>query len=214
MIRTIVVDDHELVRAGLRRLLAEHPEVEVVGEAEDGEGALRLALADRPDIVLLDLNMPGLGGLETTRRLLRLHPAPRVIVVSVHTDGPMPAQVLRAGASGYLSKHAAREELLNAVVRVHRGERFVSADVARSLALDRLFGRSGPAARLTHRELSVVMMLSLGQPRDEISTRLCISPKTVSTYRTRALRKLGVRSDVELTHLSLRYGLVDPLPVG
>jgi two-component system, NarL family, invasion response regulator UvrY len=211
MIRVLLVDDHHLVRAGIRRILNDVPGIGVVGEADCGEEALRLAREDLPDVVLMDVSMPGIGGLEATRRLRRLYPSLRIIVLTVHTGGPYPTRLLDAGAAGYLTKGCGVEEIANAIREVHSGRRYIGADIARELALSLLPGsEKSPFDRLSHRELQVMLMVTHGQGVQEISEQLCLSPKTVSTYRYRLYEKLGVGNDVELTRLAMRHGIVDP----
>ena len=209
MIRLLLVDDHALVRTAIRRLIADERDMRVVAEAASGEEALLRARECDPGVVLMDLNMPGMGGLEAMRRLVRMDTGARIIALSMHTDGPYPVTTMELGARGYLTKGCGREELVDAIRRVHAGERHVSPDVAQSIVLDSLRSTERHLTALTPRELSVIVMVSQGHNRDEISSRLCISPKTVSTYRSRAMRKLGATTDVELTHLSLRHGLIE-----
>lgn len=209
MISILLVDPHPLIRTGLKALLDEEAGIEVVAEAGSCQEALRAARQGRPDVVLIDTAMPGMGVVELTRRLQRLDPAPAIVGLSVQPDGPMPSCLMEVGATGYLTRHCDREELVHALRSVAAGRHYVGIDVAQSLVLGRLDPRQSPLGRLTPRELSVMLMVSEGRNRAEISTTLCLSPKTVSTYRTRLLRKLGASSDVELTLLSLRHGLIE-----
>lgn len=214
MIRVALVDDHALVRRGVMRLLADMPGVEVVGEGRTGEDALALVRREEPDVLLLDVTMPGMSGIEVTRRVQRAVPEVRIIALSIHADGPFPACMMDLGASGYLTKGCDAKEMLKAIQRVHQGHRYVSADVAQNMVLKQISGQESPMGALAPRELEVMLMLSEGQTLHEISDRLCVSPKTVSTYRTRIMRKLGTSSNVELTHLAFRHGLIQPLPAG
>ena len=211
MIRIMLIDHHRLVRTGLKALLSQERGIEVVSEGDDPDRAVAAARAVSPDVVVLNAELPGMGALETTRRLVRLEPAPKVIALGVQTDGPFPTCLLEVGARGYLPKTCKREELIVAVRQVARGAYYVGGDVAQNLVLNKLRDAPTPMSRLTPRELAVMVMVSQGQTRRQISRLLSLSPKTVSTYRTRLLRKLNARSDVELTHLSLRYGLIEPL---
>lgn len=210
MIRVLLVDDHDLVRTGIRRLLEDTEGINVVGEARTGEEALTVAERSRPEVVLMDVNMPGMGGLEATRKLLRINPTLRIIVVSVHVDGLVPKRVLEAGAMGYLTKGSSAEEMVLAVRTVQRGQRYISRDVAQTLALGNLAGGSSDLDTLSERELQVLLKITQGHSIQEIADTLYLSPKTVSTYRSRILKKLGVHGDVELTHLALRHGIIEP----
>ena len=211
MIRIMLVDDHRLVRAGLKRVLTEVADMEVVAEASSGEEALELVRDITPDIVLMDINMPGIGGLEATRRLLQRSPAAKVIVVSMHLEEPYPSRMLAAGAAGYISKDSAADEVVTAIRRVHGGGHYVAADVAGNLAASLVKGPSGasPFDQLSQRETQVMLMVTKGYSTQEISDSLHLSPKTVSTYRYRLFEKLGVGNDVELTRMAMRYGLLD-----
>jgi two-component system invasion response regulator UvrY len=210
MIRVMLVDDHRLVRAGLKRVLSEVPDVNVVSEAGTGEEALELARQQRPDVVLMDVNMPGMDGLETTRRMVARMPQTKVVAVSMHMEEPYPSRMLAAGASGYISKDSAAEEVVAAIRRVHQGGHYVAADVAGNLAASLIKGGSGqPFEQLSQRETQVMLMVTKGYSTQDISDRLALSPKTVSTYRYRLFEKLGVSNDVELTRLAMRYGLLD-----
>lgn len=209
MIKILLVDHYCLVRSGMRALLDAETDMEVTAEAGTGEAAVAVARTARPDVVLLNTDLPGMGSLEITRRLRRLEPAPRVIALGAQRDGPLPTCFLEVGARGYLTKTCEQAELVAAIRRVARGGHHVGRDVAQSLVLDRLRESPTPMSRLTPRELAVMVMVSQGQNRTEISSRLCVSPKTISTYRTRLMRKLGATSDVQLTHLSITHGLIE-----
>lgn len=210
MIKIMLVDDHRLVRAGLKRVLSEAADMEVIAEASSGEEALELTRTKVPDVVLMDINMPGIGGLETTRRLVQRMPQLKVIVVSMHLEEPYPSRMLGAGASGYISKDSAADEVIAAIRRVSAGGHYVAADVAGNMAASLVKGRSdSPFDQLSQRETQVMIMVTKGYSTQEISDRLHLSPKTVSTYRYRLFEKLGVGNDVELTRMAMRYGLLD-----
>ena len=210
MIGVLLVDDHKLVRTGLKLILDETPDIRVVGEASTGEEALDRARALKPQVILMDVSMPGIGGLEATRKLASGLPDARVIVVSVHTAEPYPMRLLEAGASGYLTKDCAGDEIVTAIRRVHAGERYISAEIARQLALQAVSREPGsPFDQLSSREMQVMIMATGGHSVHDISDKLHLSPKTVSTYRSRLFQKLGVNNDVELTRLALRYGVIE-----
>ncbi|EAR20171.1 UvrY/SirA/GacA family response regulator transcription factor [Nitrococcus mobilis] len=210
MIRVVLVDDHQLVRTGIRRILSEAEEIEVIGEAASGEQALDVIRQLRPDMVLMDVYMPGIGGLEATRKLLRIDPALKILALTVYGNEPYPSRLLEAGALGYLTKDCSEQDMLSAIRTVARGERYICSRIAREMALSGLEGQSkNPFARLSHREIQVMIMITEGRRLYEISEALCLSPKTVSTYRYRLYEKLGVANDVELTRLAIRFGMIE-----
>ena len=211
MIKIMLVDDHRLVRAGLKRVLQEAADMQVVAEASSGEEALELMRNQAPDIVLMDINMPGIGGLEATRRAIQRHPGLKIIVVSMHLEEPYPSRMLAAGAAGYISKDSAADEVVAAIRRVNGGGHYVAADVAGNLAASIVKGSGGgsPFDQLSQRETQVMLMVTKGHSTQDISDRLHLSPKTVSTYRYRLFEKLGVNNDVELTRMAMRYGLLE-----
>ena len=210
--RVVLVDDHQLVRTGIRRLLGDAEDVDVVGEAGSGEDALRLVRETQPDVVLMDVNMPGIGGLEATRKLLRVDPELRIIALTIHVEEPYPSRLMEAGAMGYITKGCDEREIVDAIRSVMRGERYIGADIARQMALAGFDGkRDGGLDKLSQREMQVMMMVTQGYKMQEISDTLCLSPKTISTYRYRLYEKLGVETDVELTHLAIRHGMIDQM---
>jgi two-component system invasion response regulator UvrY len=211
MIGVLLVDDHKLIRTGIKLILDQTADIRVLGEASSGEEAVERARALKPQVILMDVSMPGIGGLEATRKLTMSLPEIRVIVLSAQTAEPFPMKLLEAGASGYLTKDAAEEEIVTAIRRVHAGERYIAADIARQLALQAV-NRSGggsPFDQLSAREMQVMIMATGGHSVQEISDKLHLSPKTVSTYRSRLFEKLGVSNDVELTRLAMRYGVIE-----
>lgn len=210
MIRVLLVDDHELVRAGIKRLLDDAQGIEVIGEAASGESAIELVRADTPDVILMDVNMPGIGGLEATRRLMLIDPELKVIVVTIHAGEPFPTRLLEAGASGYLTKDCGQQEIINAINSVFAGQRYIGSNIAQMIALSMMPGANkSPFDNLSQREMQVMLMVTQGQNAQEISDKLCLSPKTVSTYRHRLFEKLGVENDVELTRLAIRHGMIE-----
>jgi DNA-binding NarL/FixJ family response regulator len=211
LIKVLVVDDHELVRTGICRMLADTADIEVIGQAESGEMAIDMARREHPDVVLLDVNMPGIGGVETTRRLLQSVPSVRVLAVSGLAEEPYPSMLLKAGAKGYITKGAPLAEMVRAIKKVMQGGKYFSADIAEQIASSYLSEQQqSPFDLLSEREMQVAMMVVNCISAQEIADRLFVSVKTVNTYRYRIFEKLDVDSDVKLTHLAIRYGLIKP----
>jgi two-component system invasion response regulator UvrY len=209
MIRVLLVDDHELVRTGVKSILERAPDIDVVAEASTGEEAITVARKCLPEVVLMDVSMPGIGGIEATRRILHGHPEIRVIALTALDDDPFPSRLNDVGAKGFLTKGCPAEEMIKAVRMVHRGQRFVSPEVAQKHTLTEWRCKSdNPFKALSSRETQVLLQILEGRRNQEISDILNLSPKTVSTYRQRILEKLGIRNDVELTRLAYRYGLL------
>lgn len=207
MIRVLLVDDHALVRVGFRMLLA-NAQIEVVGEVDNGEQACQDYARLKPDVVVMDLSMPGIGGLEAVRRLLAQDPKARVLALSAHEDTAHPRRVLRAGALGYLRKRSAPDALIAAVGAVASGQRYVDAETAQALALAQLEGNASPADALSDREFSVFIQLARGQNVAQIAETLNLSPSTVGTHLYHVKQKLGASNQSELTLVALRWGLI------
>lgn len=211
MIQVVVVDDHDLVRMGLVRLLEDIEGLMVIAEAASGEEAVRLAKELAPDVMLMDVRMPGLGGLEATRKIHRLYPEIKVIAVTACGDDPFPSRLLQAGAAGYLTKDASTDEMVRAIRTVSAGQKYLSPKIAQELALQNLSGKAAsPFADLSDREMQIATLICSCKKVQEISDQLCLSPKTVNTYRYRIFEKMNISSDVELTHLAIRHGLLEP----
>ena len=211
MIRVLVVDDHDLVRTGISRMLADISGLQVIGQADCGEDAIRKARELKPDVVLMDVKMPGIGGLEATRKLLRSYPDLKVIAVTICEEDPFPTRLLQAGAAGYLTKGAALEEMVQAIRMVFGGQRYISPQIAQQLALKSFQPQlsESPFDLLSEREIQIALMIANCQKVQSISDKLCLSPKTVNTYRYRIFEKLSITSDVELALLAVRHGMVD-----
>ena len=207
----LVVDDHDLVRTGIARMLEDEEGVKVIGEASNGEDAVRLTRELAPNVVLMDVKMPGIGGLEATRKILRGNAEVRIIAVTACAEEPFPSRVLQAGASGYLTKGAGIDEMVTAIRQVHHGQRYLSPAIAQALALKQLSldGKATPFESLSEREMQITIMIVNCQKVQEISDALCVSPKTVNSYRYRIFEKLEITSDVELTLLAMRHGILD-----
>lgn len=216
-IRILLVDDHALLRAGLRALLEETPEIEVLGEAASGEEAVSKVAELRPDVVLMDLTMPGIGGLEATRRIVAMGNGTRVLALTMHAAEEFLIPVLHAGGSGYVTKDSADDELLDAIRTVATGHVFLYPSAAR-LLLDSYRAPTlvpeadDPVRLLSGREREVLLRTAEGYTASEIGQRLQISPKTVDTYRQRVMEKLQIHHRSELVQFALRRGLLQPQP--
>lgn len=211
MIKVLVVDDHDLVRSGIVRLLSDADNINVVGEASCGEDAIKIARDQEIDVVLMDINMPGIGGLEATRKLARSHPDLKVIAVTACDDGPFAARLMQAGAAGFMGKGAETSEMVLAIRKVHSGQRYISPEIAQRMALKPFQeGSESPFDVLSEREMQTTLMIVSCNKVQEISDKLCVSPKTVNSYRYRIFEKLGIDGDVELTILAMKHGILDP----
>ena len=217
MIKVYIVDDHLLVRTGVKRILDDYRGITVVGEAATGEEAVKWCKEHQCDIVLMDMNLPGIDGIEATKRIIRYNPDAKVIMLTVQTADPITTQVMKAGAFGFLTKGAAPEEMIKAISEVYQGRRYLEPEVAQMMVLERIPGSStkkdvgedgNPFGLLADREIQITKMISDGLKVSEIAEKLSISPKTVNSYRYRVFKKLNINGDVELTRMALRYGLV------
>nr|WP_205963068.1 UvrY/SirA/GacA family response regulator transcription factor [Psychromonas sp. SA13A] len=210
VINILLVDDHELVRTGISRIIDDVRGMKVIGEAESGEDAVKWCRSNEPDVILMDINMPGIGGLDAMHKILRINEDIKIIMLTMHTENPFPTKVMQAGAAGYLSKGACPEEVLNAIRIVHSGQRYLTPEIAQQMALSQLSPNDeDPFRVLSERELQIMIMITKGQRVVDISEQLSLSPKTINSYRYRLFDKLGVHGDVELTHLAIRYGMLD-----
>jgi two-component system response regulator NreC len=212
-IKVLLADDHAILRAGLRLLLGAQPDLIVIGEADNGSEALALAAQNRPDLIVLDLSMPGLGGLEALPVLRKVAPAAKILILTMHDDEGYLRQALGAGASGYLLKKAVDNELLSAVRAVMRGEIYVHPSMTRILLEDMLPSASVPPpddpwGTLSDREREVLVLVARGHTSAEIAERLSLSPKTVETYRARGMEKLNLRSRAALVQFALARNLL------
>jgi len=208
-----VVDDHDLVRMGISRMLGDVSGIQVAGEANCGEEALAFARQAEVDVILMDVKMPGMGGLEATRKLLSRCPDARVIAVSALDDELFPGRLMQAGARGYVTKGADLEEMVKAIRIVHAGDVYISSSMATKMALRNVTGKTEnatPFDDLSERELQTAVMIVNGSKVAEIAETLSVSPKTVNSYRYRIFEKLGIHSDVELTLLAVKYQILDP----
>ncbi|MDP3559258.1 MAG: response regulator [Legionellaceae bacterium] len=210
MINVIIVDDHALVRMGIRRLLEDMPDITVMAEAGGGELALTLVKQHKPDIVLLDMKMPGMDGWEVTRRLKRTAPKVRVIAVTALSADTLPVRLLQLGAMGYLTKESGAAEMATAIRKVAQGERYVSVEMAQKIAINSVDPhRQSPFDGLSERELQITRLLTNGLTLQTISGMLFLSNKTVSGHRQRIFEKLRIKTDVELLFMAIEFGLVE-----
>ncbi len=208
-IRVMLIDDHAVVRVGFRMLLGMSADIEVVGEADSGESAYQKYAEIQPDVAVMDLSMPGIGGIEAVRRLVARDKSVRVLVLSAHEDTAHPRRVLKAGALGYLSKRSAPEELLDAVRAVAAGRIYLDAEIAHRLALHDIGGAGNSVETLSEREFSVFIQLARGQSVQRIAETLSLSPNTVGTHLYNIKQKLGVDNQAELTLIAVRNGLIE-----
>ncbi|MFN9391576.1 MAG: response regulator [Betaproteobacteria bacterium] len=213
-IRVMLVDDHAVVRMGFRLLLESAADIRVSGEAESGEEALRRLAEVKPDVVVLDLSMPGIGGLEALSRMLAHAPSTRVLVLTAHEDALHAKRVLKAGALGYLSKRSAAEELIRAIYQVHAGRTFLEPAIAQQLALQQLTGERNPVDMLSEKEFTVFLSLARGQSVADIAQVMSLSPRTIGTHLYNIKQKLGASNSAELAIIAMRHGLLDPGSVG
>jgi DNA-binding NarL/FixJ family response regulator len=211
MIRVFLLDDHALVRTGYRLILQQETDIDVVGEAASGEEGLPLIRSLKPHVVLCDLHLPGMSGLEITERLGRIEDGPRVVIASVQDEGPMPRRLLEAGACAYVGKACPASELLRAIRDAARGKRYLAGDLAQRLALAQVSGEQSPFERLSPRELEVAMMICQGLRLEQIATRLSLSAKTVATHKARLFEKLGVGDNIALARLASAHGVTEPV---
>jgi DNA-binding NarL/FixJ family response regulator len=208
MTKVFLLDDHGLMRAGYRMMLEPHVDIEVVVEASSGDEALPMIRRLKPDVVLCDLHMPGVSGLDITERLVKGQSPARVIIVSVQVDGPMPRRLLDAGAFGYLGKCCEATELLKAIREVARGRRYLGADIAQALALGE---RSGsPFDLLSRREMEISLLFCQGLRAEDIARKLSLSGKTVATHKYRLMDKLGIKDTVALARMAAQHGVTEP----
>lgn len=210
MIKILIVDDQEIVRTGLRLILQGFGRTISITEASTGEEAVHVCRELNPDVIILDISLPGLSAFESTRRLKRVRPNSGIIVLAVHAKSPYPNRLLDAGASGYLTRDCSSGELREAVNTVADGRRYIGAEAAKQLALSILPGTAeSPFDELSAREMEVMLKITEGNKIPDIASLMCLSPKTIATYKYRIYDKLGTRSEVDLVRLAMRYGLLE-----
>lgn len=210
MIRVLIVDDHDLVRYGINRILSEEKGIRVVGEVNCGEDAIQFVRNNPTDVVLMDVRMPGIGGLEAASKILHYSPDTKVVALTACEENIFVNRFLQAGASGFLNKGAGPQEIILAIQKVHHGQKYITAEIAQRLALQPFQPENkSPFELLSERELQIALMIVNCEKVNIISDKLFVSPKTVNTYRYRIFDKLGIDGDVELTHLAWQYGLIE-----
>jgi len=210
-ISVLLIDDHELVRTGIEHLLNTDPDVDVIAVGSSGEEALKLTKQLSPNVILMDLNMPGIGGAEAIKRILRHDPSAKIIALSVYDDGPIPHQAIKLGAKGYINKGCPVDEMIKAIVSVYQGKNYLSSAVATNLIFSAQEPEQNLFSQLSTRELQIVTKIVDGHKIADIANSLSISPKTVNTHRYRAHEKLGVSNDIELVKLAINEGLLKNL---
>jgi DNA-binding NarL/FixJ family response regulator len=204
----VLIDDHAVVRAGVRRLLEQESLFEVIGEAESGEKAYQIFGELRPDVMVMDLSMPGMGGLEAIRRILMRHEKAKILVLSMHEDLSFANQALKLGAKGYLTKNTLADDLAKSIQTVSKGDIFLSDEIAKKMAMQSISGNQDPIHELSAREFEIFRLLAEGLDIDAIASTLNISSKTVSNYQTMIKQKLNINSPVELIRYAIKAGVI------
>lgn len=214
MIRVLIVDDHDLVRYGIKQIFSNEKGIAVVGEANCGEDAIQFVRNTEVDVVLMDVRMPGIGGLEATNKILHLMPDIKVVIITACEENIFVNRLLQAGAAGFLNKGAGPEEIVLAVKKAYHGQRYLSPDIAQRIALQPFLEHvQSPFEILSERELQIALMIVNCERVNDIGDKLFVSSKTVNSYRYRIFEKLGIGGDVELTHLAMRYGIIENNPI-
>ena len=209
-IKILLVDDHAVVRMGFKMLIEAEADIKVIGEAESGEVAVKLFQELKPDIIIMDITMPGIGGLEAIDRIMAKDKNTKILVLSAHEDSVHPKRVLNAGAMGYLTKRSAAEELIKAIKSIHQGKRYLEPSIAQQMAITQLSGETNPVEILSDREFEVFMALAKGKSTNEIADTLCLSPRTVGTHLYNIKQKLNANNSAEIALIAIRCGLIDP----
>lgn len=209
-IKVMLVDDHAVVRMGFKLLLESASDIKVVAEAESGEQSVRLYVEHQPDVVVMDITMPGIGGLEAIERIMAKDNHARILVLSAHEDSVHPKRVLAAGALGYLTKRSAAEELIKAIRTVAGRKMYLEANIAQQMAIQQLSGDANPVDVLSAREFEVFIALAKGNTTNEIAETLNLSPRTVGTHLYNIKQKLGASTSADLALMAMRCGLIEP----
>ncbi len=209
-ITILLVDDHAVVRMGFKMLIEAEEGIKVIGEAESGEIAVKLFQELKPDIIVMDITMPGIGGLEAIDRIMAKDKNTKILVLSAHEDSVHPKRVLNAGAMGYLTKRSAAEELIKAIKSIHQGKRYLEPNIAQQMAITQLSGETNPVEILSDREFEVFIALAKGKSTNDIADTLCLSPRTVGTHLYNIKQKLNANNSAEIALIAIRCGLIDP----
>lgn len=209
-IRAMLVDDHAVVRMGFRMLLEGSDDIKVLGEADSGEDAVRQFAEIKPDVIVMDISMPGIGGLEAIDRILAKDPNMRILALSAHEDVMHARRVLKAGAVGYLTKRSAAEELMHAIRVVHQGKTYLEPNIAQQMAVEQVSGPRNPVDTLSEKEFKVFLSLARGQSVQDIADVMSLSPRTVGTHLYNIKQKLSASNSAELAIIAIRAGLIEP----
>jgi two-component system invasion response regulator UvrY len=209
-INVMLVDDHAVVRMGFKMLLESDNDIKVIAEAENGETAIKAYMEHKPNVVVMDITMPGMGGLEAIERILAKDSSAKILVLSAHEDSVHPKRVLNAGAMGYLTKRSAAEEMIKAIRQVASGKKYIEAGVAQQMAIQQLSGTQSPVDVLSEREFEVFMSLAKGKTTNEIAESLFLSPRTVGTHLYNIKQKLNANNSAEIALIAMRSGLLEP----
>ena len=209
-INVLLVDDHAVVRMGFKMLLESDADIKVVAEADSGENGVKMYMEHKPDVVVMDITMPGIGGLEATDRIIAKDSSARILVLSAHEDSVHPKRVLNAGAMGYLTKRSAAEELIKAIRTVAGRKMYLEASIAQQMAIQQLNGEKNPVDVLSDREFEVFMALAKGETTNQIAETLSLSPRTVGTHSYNIKQKLNAGNSAEIALIAMRSGLIDP----
>lgn len=209
-IKVMLVDDHAVVRMGFKMLLETTGDIKVIAEVDSGEEAIKTFQEHNPDVIVMDITMPGIGGMEAIERILAKESSSKVLVLSAHEDSVHPKRVLNAGAMGYLTKRSAAEELVKAIRSVAVGKKYIEAGVAQQMAIQQLSGEQNPVDVLSEREFEVFMSLAKGKTTNEIAETLFLSPRTVGTHLYNIKQKLNANNSAEIALIAMRSGLIDP----
>ena len=209
-ISVILADDHAVVRMGFKLLLQDTKDISVIGEAESGEEVIKLLNTLTADIIVMDLSMPGIGGLETISRIVSKDKSPKILILSAHEDAIHPKRSLKAGAEGYLSKRGAADELIKAIRQIHSGSMYIEPAIAQKVAMSQMGGETSPVEVLSEREFDVFMALANGKTVNQIAEILHLSPRTVGTHLYNIKQKLNASNQTELALIAIKSGLINP----